>query len=177
VLNVQGDEPEVHPGSLEILVKRMTDPGHGCTIGTIAAPFSDDGPAYGAGSPLDPNCVKVVLDDAGRAMYFSRSCIPYPRGSGGAIDRPSRWLLHMGVYAFRAGTLGALTSGGAARAHPLEQTESLEQLRWLARGWSILVAVVPHRSVGIDTPEDYRAFVARYRARHQEREYAGARAD
>jgi len=76
----------------------------------------------------------------------------------------------MGVYAFRAATLRALTSGDAARPHALEQTESLEQLRWLARGCSIAVAIVAHRSVGIDTLEDYKAFVARFRAASSEKE-------
>ena len=170
VLNVQGDEPEIHSDNLTALVGRMTDGGKDCTIGTIAAPFAADGPRSGPGSPLDPNCVKVVLDDAGRALYFSRSPIPFPRSTAGTIDDPARWLLHMGVYAFRAGTLRNLTSGEAARPHALEQTESLEQLRWLARGRTITVAVVAHRSVGIDTPEDYKNFVARFRAQAGERD-------
>lgn len=170
ILNVQGDEPEIHSDNLSALVHRMTESGHDCTIGTIAAPFAADGPRSGAGSPLDPNCVKVVLNDAGSALYFSRSPIPFPRSTAGTIEDPSRWLLHMGVYAFRVGTLRELTSGAAARPHALEQTESLEQLRWLARGQTIAVAVVGHRSVGIDTPEDYKAFVARFRASSSERE-------
>lgn len=170
VLNVQGDEPEIHSDNLSALVRRMTDAGGDCPIGTIAAPFATDGPRAGPGSPLDPNCVKVVMSESGRALYFSRSPIPFPRSTAGSIEDPSRWLLHMGVYAFRAATLRALTSGDAARPHALEQTESLEQLRWLARGCSIAVAIVAHRSVGIDTPEDYKAFVARFRAASSEKE-------
>lgn len=172
VLNVQGDEPEIHSDNLAALIRRMEECAR-AAIGTIAAPFAADAPRSGVGSPLDPNTVKVVLDDAGFALYFSRSPIPYPRRSGGEIDDPSRWLLHMGVYAFRAGTLRALTSGPLAGPHPLEQAESLEQLRWLARGMRIAVAVVALRSVGIDTPEDYRAFVARHRARSGEEREAG----
>lgn len=164
VLNVQGDEPEVHSDNLAALVQRMTSAGSNGGIGTIAAPFAADGPRVGPGSPLDPNCVKVILNDAGSALYFSRSPIPFPRRTGGLVEDPSRWLLHMGVYAFRAGILRELTSDEAARPHPLELMESLEQLRWLARGRPILVAVVAHRSVGIDTPEDYQAFVTRHRA-------------
>ncbi len=181
VLNVQGDEPEIEPASLDKLVERMQDgrmtspsprpsplKGEGeklcCSIGTIAAPFDNAGPCEGAGSPLDPNCVKVVADRQGRAMYFSRSPIPYPRDTRGVIDHPSRWLLHMGVYAFRAGTLQEI-AGGRLSPSTLEKAESLEQLRWLEAGYSIAVVVVEHRSVGIDTPEDYAAFVSRNRNR------------
>jgi 3-deoxy-manno-octulosonate cytidylyltransferase (CMP-KDO synthetase) len=217
VLNVQGDEPEINPDSLNRLVARMVDPppsslctkgsrNHvGCennsahpnrdsqasssaysisphpgplprgegerrdampVIGTIAAPFDDAGPREGSGSPLDPNCVKVVLDSRGNALYFSRSPIPYPRSTGGRVDRPSRWLLHMGVYAFRASALRAI-SGGRMPVSEIERTESLEQLRWLDNGYKIAVVVVDDRSVGIDTPEDYAAFVARWRARNK----------
>ena len=161
VLNVQGDEPEVSPVSLNRLVERMMR-GDGPTIGTIAAPFADAGPRLGPGSPLDPNCVKVVVDLRGRALYFSRSPIPYPRDAGGCVDRPSRWLLHMGVYAFRASTLRAI-SGGVMPPTSLERAKSLEQLRWLQNGLPIEVVVVEERSVGIDTPEDYAAFLRRAR--------------
>lgn len=164
VLNVQGDEPEVHPEVLSQLVISM-EAAPDCPIGTVAARFADDGPRCGPGSPLDPNCVKVVVDERGRALYFSRSAIPYPRDTGGEVDRPGRWLLHMGVYAFRGATLRTLTSGAAQERHPLEVAESLEQLRWLARGFDIAVAMVEHISVGIDTPEDYAAFVQRHEVR------------
>ena len=162
VLNVQGDEPEIEPGSLDRLVERMK--GGASTreaIGTIAAPFDDEGPREGAGSPLDPNCVKVVVDGQGMALYFSRSPIPFPRDTMGVVDRPSRWLLHMGVYAFRAGTLKEF-AGGQLAPSKLEKAESLEQLRWLENGYAIAVEIVEHRSVGIDTPEDYAGFVQRY---------------
>jgi len=158
VLNVQGDEPEIEPGSLDKLVAMMD--GGAATIGTIAAPFDDAGPREGVGSPMDPNCVKVVVNSRGTAMYFSRSAIPFPRDTKGIVDKPSRWLLHMGVYAFRAGTLREV-AGGRLAPGKLEKAESLEQLRWLEGGFSITVVVVEHRSVGIDTPEDYAAFVRR----------------
>ena len=158
VLNVQGDEPEVSPDALSRLIERMA--AGDARIGTPAAPFDDDGPREGPGSPLDPNCVKVVVDANGKALYFSRSPIPHLRSANGAIDRPSRWLLHLGVYAFRADTLRSV---GGDRMPPgtLEKAESLEQLRWLEQGLPICVTIVPHRCVGIDTPEDYAAFVAR----------------
>lgn len=158
VLNVQGDEPEIDPTSLDRLVEGMARNAE--PIGTIAAPFSEDAPRSGPGSPFDPNCVKVVVDEGGRALYFSRSPIPYPRDTGGAVDRPSRWLLHMGVYAFRADALRSVTGGRLTRS-PLEAAESLEQLRWLQHGLRILTVIVDHASVGIDTPQDYAAFVSR----------------
>ncbi len=160
VLNVQGDEPEIDSGVLDRLLDRMEADAGSCRIGTLAAPFADDGPREGPGSPLDPNCVKVVVDTGGRALYFSRSPIPYPRKTGGAIDRPSRWLLHLGVYAFRTDVLRTIT-GGVLKRTPLERAESLEQLRWLEHGLPVGVVVVENSFIGIDTPEDYAAFVKR----------------
>ena len=160
VLNVQGDEPEIEVQALERLVACVTTGAGPGVIGTLAAPFADDGPCEGPGSPLDPNCVKVVVDTGGRALYFSRSLVPYPRDTGGVVDRPSRWLLHMGVYAFRWDALRAV-GGGTSRKGALERAESLEQLRWLADGMTIRVVVVDRAFAGIDTPEDYVAFVTR----------------
>jgi 3-deoxy-manno-octulosonate cytidylyltransferase (CMP-KDO synthetase) len=160
VLNVQGDEPEIDPQALDRLIECMKDEGGSCPIGTLAAPFADDGLREGPGSPLDPNCVKVVVDATGRALYFSRSLVPYPRDTGGRVERPSRRLLHLGVYAFRWDALRTIT-GGTMRRTAAEQTESLEQLRWLEHGMSIRVVIVDRAFAGIDTPEDYAAFVAR----------------
>ena len=78
VLNVQGVEPEIDPTVLDRLIQQMTAEST-CRIGTLAAPFDDAGPKTGPGSPTDPNCVKVVTDATGRALYFSRSPIPFPR--------------------------------------------------------------------------------------------------
>lgn len=164
VLNVQGDEPEIEPASLDELVALMERTDHGCGIGTLAARFEPDAPKSGSGSPRDPNCVKVVLDGRGRALYFSRSLIPYPRDTGGEVDQPERWLLHLGVYAFRPSVLNEIAGDAAAGAGGIEQTESLEQLRWLCGGMPIAVAVVKRGSVGIDTPADYAAFVGRARS-------------
>ena len=161
VLNIQGDEPEISAEVLDRLIARMTTVGQGCRIGTLAAPFDDSGPREGHGSPLDPNCVKVVVDANDRAMYFSRSPIPYLRETDGAVDRPSRWLLHLGVYAFRADTLRTISAAGGLGPGRLEEAESLEQLRWLEHGLPIAVVRVAHRFVGIDTPQDYAAFVTR----------------
>jgi 3-deoxy-manno-octulosonate cytidylyltransferase (CMP-KDO synthetase) len=158
VLNVQGDEPELGAAALDRLLDLMDDADDACRVGTLATRFPDDGPCDGPGSPADPNCVKVVVDATGRALYFSRSLIPYPRTTGGAIDRASRWLLHLGVYAFRVHTLRSIVLSELPQSS-LEQTESLEQLRWLERGLPIGVAVVEHRVIGIDSHEDYAAFV------------------
>ncbi|MEK6676384.1 MAG: 3-deoxy-manno-octulosonate cytidylyltransferase [Planctomycetota bacterium] len=165
VLNVQGDEPELHPSVLTKLVERMQAVGRStekesCGIGTIAAKFSSNGPREGPSSPLDPNRVKVVVDSKGQALYFSRSMIPFPRSTGGVIDDPSKYYLHLGVYAFRPDVLRLIT-GGQIPPGDLEKTESLEQLRWLEAGLRIRVVIVDHAFVGVDTPADYAEFVAR----------------
>jgi len=160
VINVQGDEPELDPAVLDGLVEALeADPT--CRIATPAARFADDGPTEGHGSPADPDRVKVVIGANGCALYFSRSLIPYPRASGGRVDRPSRWLLHLGVYAFRADVLRAIHGTTATGEGELDRVESLEQLRWLGMGFSIRVVMAAHCHAGIDTPEDYAAFVRR----------------
>ena len=106
------------------------------------------------------SCVKVVVGGDGRALYFSRAAIPFCRdrelSEVLASDHP--WLLHLGIYAYRAEFLHHLTRLPPSR---LEQLEKLEQLRALEAGARIQVAVVEHHSVGIDTPEDYARFVER----------------
>lgn len=152
IINVQGDEPDMDPGNVDRLVELMeTHPQ--AVMGTLACPFGNEADLR------DTACVKVVLDQTGHALYFSRSLIPYPRDSGGHPDDPGRWLLHLGIYAYRPGFLAQLTQLPPTE---LEQIEQLEQLRVLYLGEKIAVAVVRHRSTGIDTPEQYAAFVKRY---------------
>jgi len=160
VLNVQGDEPEMDPDNIDRLVA-LLESDAGCRIGTVAVPFPDDRPDSGSGSPADPNCVKVVCDARGRALYFSRALIPFPRDTAGRPPRVGDWLLHLGIYGFRRDTLLEL-----ARLKPsrIEQVERLEQLRWLENGYSVSVAIGSRPSAGIDTPDDYEAFVNRWRA-------------
>jgi 3-deoxy-manno-octulosonate cytidylyltransferase (CMP-KDO synthetase) len=154
ILNVQGDEPEVEPASLDRLVERLgAEPSAECPVATLACPFPPDT------DPREPNCVKVVTNFAGRALYFSRALIPYPRDGGGDLT-PGRCLLHLGVYAYRRAFLLQLA---AWKPGVLEQVEKLEQLRVLERGFALAVEIVAHASVGIDTPQDYARFVARYR--------------
>jgi len=153
IVNVQGDEPEIEPDSIDRLVALLAcQPEVG--IATLACPF-----AAGA-NPADPNAVKVVLDRKGRALYFSRSLVPYPRDAKGRPDVPGDWLLHLGIYAYRRDFLLKLAS---LEPTPLERRERLEQLRALEQGQPIAVGIVERAAIGIDTPEDYAAFVERSR--------------
>lgn len=147
IVNVQGDEPEIDPGDLDRLVTRLASTSD--DMATLARPFGADEAELLA----DPNAVKVVFADDGRALYFSRSPIPHGPEAEGA------WL-HLGVYAYRRAALFALAG---APPHPLEQRERLEQLRALARGLTIGVVTTTHHGLGIDTPEDYARFVERFR--------------
>jgi 3-deoxy-manno-octulosonate cytidylyltransferase (CMP-KDO synthetase) len=154
IVNVQGDEPEVEPAYLDRLVERMVrEPD--CPAGTLACPFPP------GSDPRDPNCVKVVRNRAGRALYFSRALIPYARDGGGQMT-PGDWLLHLGVYAYRR---AFLLDFAGWEPGPLEQAEQLEQLRVLENGHALLVEVVEQACVGIDTPEEYEQFVGRWQAR------------
>jgi 3-deoxy-manno-octulosonate cytidylyltransferase (CMP-KDO synthetase) len=158
ILNVQGDEPEIEPDYLDRLVARLARESVDCPIATLACPFPD------AAEPRDPNCVKVVRNSVGRALYFSRSLIPYPRDSGGSAT-PGAWLFHLGVYAYRRAFLLELATW---KPGALEQVEQLEQLRVLEHGIALAVELVEHACVGIDTPQDYERFVARCRGRSEE---------
>ncbi len=151
VLNIQGDEPEIEPEFLDRLVGRAQgEPADMCPVATLACPFSDDL------DPRDPSRVKVVLNQAGRALYFSRSLIPYPRDRHeGARDC---WYLHLGVYAYRRAFLLRLAAWPPGK---LEQIERLEQLRVLEHDTALAVEIVEYATAGIDTPEDYERFVGR----------------
>ena len=155
IVNVQGDEPEMDPASIDALVELMESRPE-AAMGSLACPFPSEGDL------TNPACVKVVLDRDGYALYFSRSLIPYPRDAAGEVDDPTRWLLHLGIYAYRPAFLQEFS-----RTAPsvLERTEQLEQLRALYMGERIAMAVVERHSTGIDTPEQYAKFVERYRAR------------
>lgn len=153
VVNVQGDEPELEPSAIDTLVRLMESrPDVG--IGTLACPFAKDV------DPRDPSAVKVVVDQSGRALYFSRALVPFPRDGAGQVKDASQWLLHLGIYAYRRDFLLKLARLAPT---PLEQTEKLEQLRVLEHGFSLVVGRVERAAIGIDTPDDYAAFVARNR--------------
>ncbi|MEK7469482.1 MAG: 3-deoxy-manno-octulosonate cytidylyltransferase [Planctomycetota bacterium] len=144
VVNVQGDEPEVAPESIDQLVELARTSG--APVATLACDFAKANPA-------DPAKVKVVRDLAGNALYFSRALIPFPRGEG-AVP-----LLHVGMYAYKREFLLKFPSLEPTR---LEKTEKLEQLRVLEHGFKIAVGLTSPGPGGIDTPEDYKAFVKRY---------------
>jgi 3-deoxy-manno-octulosonate cytidylyltransferase (CMP-KDO synthetase) len=150
VVNVQGDEPEFDPDEVGTLLDAMRR-NTSLPMGTLAAV---------AESPeIDrPSVVKVVLDREGCALYFSRSRIPFHRDAapGDALEPPV--LRHIGIYAFRR---DALLAYAALEPTPLERAEKLEQLRALENGWKIRVVTGRRAPPGIDTPEDYDAFVAR----------------
>jgi 3-deoxy-manno-octulosonate cytidylyltransferase (CMP-KDO synthetase) len=151
-INVQGDEPEIEPAAIDKLVSLIQDSRF--SMATLACSFADVQRQGIDADPSDPNCVKVVCGN-GRALYFSRSLIPHPRHSGIENAGP---LLHLGIYAYTAPLLLELSSLSAT---PLERSESLEQLRALESGHDIAVGIVERAAVGIDTPEDYAAFVKR----------------
>ena len=157
VVNLQGDEPEISGHALDLVVALLErDPD--ASMATLATPVVSE-EVY-----RDPSCVKVVCTGAGRALYFSRSPIPHHRD--GVSSRPPGQppaYLHLGLYAYRRDFLLELAT---LPPSPLESAERLEQLRVLEAGRPIAVGIVDEPSVGIDTPEDYRRFVARWRASH-----------
>jgi 3-deoxy-manno-octulosonate cytidylyltransferase (CMP-KDO synthetase) len=155
IINLQGDEPLIDPAALDLLPELLMR-HHNAVVATLAVPIAS------REQWQDPNCVKVVCDAAGRALYFSRSPIPYVRdGEPDFRAQPPRFLQHVGLYAYRRSFLLHLA---ALPPEPLEQTEKLEQLRVLALGHRIQVGLVREATIGVDTPEDYARFVKVYRA-------------
>jgi len=164
VLNIQGDEPAMHPETVAALVALMRDQPD-LPMGTAACPFAQVDELF------NPNAVKVVVDDHRRALYFSRSPIPYLRSSTRFEPDFRPWMKpeqltffkrHLGLYAYRPDTLRAFTQ---LPPHPLEQLEMLEQLRALAAGIAIGVADTPFLSLGVDVPGDVPAAEALLRER------------
>jgi 3-deoxy-manno-octulosonate cytidylyltransferase (CMP-KDO synthetase) len=165
VVNIQGDEPEIDPETIDSLVRTMCQTPR-ASMATLATAIDTEDVLN------DSGCVKVVCASDGRALYFSRAAIPFCRDQSvssrleqfrrrrDSIDADSPWLLHIGLYAYRRDFLLSLTDMPPSR---LEQLEKLEQLRALEAGAAIYVSKVRHRSVGIDTPADYARFVERTR--------------
>jgi 3-deoxy-manno-octulosonate cytidylyltransferase (CMP-KDO synthetase) len=150
VLNIQGDEPELDVSALETLVDAFRDPR--VELASLWAEL--DLPATFA----DPAAVKVVTDAAGDALYFSRAPIPSRAHPGSVEAGAAGAKLHLGVYAFRPPALARFV---ALPPSALAAAENLEQLRWLEAGGKIRMLRAARASRGIDTLEDYRAFVAR----------------
>ena len=144
VVNVQGDEPFVAKSQLDTICHCFDDPT--TQIATLGKPFES------MEAVQNPNSPKIVVDNMGFAMYFSRSVIPYVRGK-----EKSSWLTHypflkhLGIYAYRK---DVLRQGTQLPQSSLEIAESLEQLRWLQNGFKIKVGTTDVETVGIDTPQD-----------------------
>lgn len=153
IVNVQGDEPELPGADIDLAISLLkTDPQ--LQMATLATPIRDR-------TRLDdPNCVKVVTDQAGRAMYFSRSPIPHPRAwDESLLTAPiPNFLQHIGLYAYRRDFLLTIPT---LEKPEIEKIESLEQLRVLHAGIEIHVGLVESAVAGIDTAADYAAFVRR----------------
>lgn len=151
VINVQGDEPFIDPdqiAQLASIFENIPD----THIATLVRPFD---PGSGIMALEDPNLVKVVMDESGKALYFSRSVIPYVR----KVDK-EHWpehvtfYSHIGIYAYRSDILPEIVKMPETA---LERAESLEQLRWLQNGKTIMTGVSTLPTIGIDTPADLAA--------------------
>lgn len=146
IINVQGDEPFIQPSQIETLMSLFDTPE--TQIATLGKRFES------MEAVSNPNSPKIVTDNRGFALYFSRSVIPFVRGK-----ESNEWLesypflKHLGIYAYRMEVLREVTLLPQGQ---LEKAESLEQLRWLENGYRIRVGLTDVETVGIDTPEDLR---------------------
>ncbi len=153
VVNVQGDEPEIDPELIDGLIRAASREDVG--MATVSAPFDL------MTDVQNPNIVKVVTDQNGFALYFSRAAIPFDRDHQ-ALGHPptvAAYRKHLGIYAYKRDVLLKLARTPAC---DLEKREKLEQLRAMFVGIRIFVHETMHGPHGIDTPEDYAAFVRRY---------------
>lgn len=154
-VNVQGDEPEILGDSVDAAARLLVE-NPDAVMATLATPIRTLEKAN------DKSCVKVVFDELGRALYFSRSMIPFPRDGVTEADLQGEtpiFYQHLGIYAYRRDFLLKISSLPRTK---LEKLESLEQLRVMENGYEILVGVVPRAGIGIDTPSDYAEFVKKY---------------
>ncbi len=144
VINIQGDEPFIRPEQIDLLINCFTD--EKVEIATLVRKVEPGEDIF------NPNQPKVIIDRNGDAIYFSRTAIPYIRDA-----EMNKWSYrhvyykHIGLYAYRTGTLLRLTN---LNQSPLEIAESLEQNRWIENGFRIRTADTPWESIGIDTPAD-----------------------
>jgi 3-deoxy-manno-octulosonate cytidylyltransferase (CMP-KDO synthetase) len=155
IVNVQGDEPLIEPATIDAAIAPLASDSQ-IVISTTSEPITDVEDVF------NPNVVKVVVDERGFALYFSRSPVPYIRsGAGLSLAESLRadagllhhYRKHSGLYAYRAEFLAEFAR---IEPSPLERLEQLEQLRALENGYSIRVVPVAHRSVGVDTEQDYQ---------------------
>lgn len=153
VINVQADEPEIDPGHIDYLAGLLID-NPDAEMATLVTGFAN------ADQVADPNVVKCITGKGGRAIYFSRSVIPYDRAAGG-VGSVENYNRHLGIYAFRRDFLLKYTT---LEQTPLEKLEKLEQLRVIENGYTILTGRVNHSCEGIDTPQQYAEFVRRMKS-------------
>lgn len=143
VINIQGDEPFINPGQIDLLAKLLDGQTQ---LGTLVKQIEDQEELF------NPNVVKAIFNINNEAIYFSRATLPYNRNA-----QPENWLgerkyfKHIGIYAYRSDILKQITT---LEVSGLEKAESLEQLRWIENGYVIKVAETEYPSVGVDTPED-----------------------
>lgn len=146
VVNIQGDEPFIQQSQIETVCQSFDDPD--TQIATLGKPFES------MEAVMNPNSPKIVIDNRGFALYFSRSVIPFVRN----VDQHEwfghyPYLKHLGLYAYRREVLREITR---LPQSSLEKAESLEQLRWLQNGYRIKVGLTQVETVGIDTPDDLK---------------------
>ena len=141
VINIQGDEPLISPKEIHLLASAFED--RSVQIATLVNPFHDDALLQ------NPNVVKVVKAKNGNVLYFSRLPIPYLRGKSAVA--PKNYYRHIGIYAYRYGVLRQIVQLPTSE---LENSEKLEQLRWLENGYTIRALECDYQGIGVDTPED-----------------------
>jgi 3-deoxy-manno-octulosonate cytidylyltransferase (CMP-KDO synthetase) len=147
VVNIQGDEPFIDPGHINALIELLEK---GAEIATLVSQAEE------MNEVNNPNRVKVVRAQSGKALYFSRSAIPYNRSGNITAED---YFIHLGIYGFEADTLMEL---GELSTGKLENFESLEQLRWLENGYQIYTDLVRSRPDAVDTPEDLLLIQKKY---------------
>ncbi len=146
VINIQGDEPFIHPEQIDIAAKCFENKE--VQIATLAKAIDNNADLF------NPNVPKVIIDKNGYGIYFSRHALPYLRGKeNNEWHNLHTYYKHIGLYAYRKDVLGKLT---ALKQSSLELAESLEQLRWIENGYKIKVEITDYESVAIDAPEDLK---------------------
>jgi 3-deoxy-manno-octulosonate cytidylyltransferase (CMP-KDO synthetase) len=154
IVNIQGDEPEVNASMIDQVIDVLAE-DNDATMATLASKITDKAEL------ANPNVVKVVLDNRGYALYFSRSQIPYVRDSKYLFNNQNiTFLRHMGIYAYQR---EFLLRYAKLPSSALENIEMLEQLRAISHGYKIKVAITNYTTRGIDTRDDLIAFMEKYK--------------
>ena len=150
VINIQGDEPFISPNQVDLLASILQPE---VELATLVKKIDSHEEI------MDPNEAKVVINKSHEAIYFSRSPIPFLHQSRSDWTQSGDYYKHVGIYAYRTDMLKEITQLDVST---LEETESLEQLRWIQNGYRIKIAVTNFESMCIDTPEDIEEALVRY---------------